>query len=45
MYFATAIEKAMKGADTEKALAEAQKKMDDYIRKNKLAGTNPQQGS
>lgn len=43
-YFATAIEQAMKGADSDKALAEAQQRMTDYIEKNRLAGTNPQQG-
>lgn len=43
-YFATAIEKAMKGTDPQQALAEAQKQMDDYIAKNQLAGTNPQSG-
>lgn len=43
VYFATAIEKAMKGEDTKKALAEAQKRMTSFIAKNKLAGTNPKQ--
>lgn len=43
VYFATAIEKSMKGGDPTQAMADAQKQMSSYIAKNKLAGTNPQQ--
>jgi multiple sugar transport system substrate-binding protein len=41
MAFSTAIESAMKGTDVDKALAKAEKDINDYIAKNKLAGTNP----
>ena len=41
----TAIESAMKGMDTEKALAKAEKDINDFIAKSKLAGTNPKQVS
>ncbi|MGI3784553.1 MAG: ABC transporter substrate-binding protein [Janthinobacterium lividum] len=43
VYFATAIEKSMKGGDPASAMADAQQQMTSYIAKNKLAGTNPQQ--
>lgn len=43
-HFASAIEKSMKGTDPKQALAEAQEKMDSYISKYELAGTNPQHG-
>lgn len=39
--FGTAIESAMKGTDVDKALAKAEKDINDFITKNKLAGTNP----
>lgn len=39
--FGTAIESAMKGTDVDKALAKAEKDINDFIAKNKLAGTNP----
>ncbi|MGN8769081.1 ABC transporter substrate-binding protein [Paenibacillus barengoltzii] len=41
MFFATAIEKAMKGEDIDKALATAEKEINNFIEKQKLAGTNP----
>lgn len=41
MFFATAIEKAMKGEDVDKALATAEKEINNFIEKQKLAGTNP----
>jgi len=37
----TAIESAMKGTSVDKALAKAEKDINDYIAKAKLAGTNP----
>ncbi|RAP77535.1 ABC transporter substrate-binding protein [Paenibacillus montanisoli] len=37
----TAIESAMKGTDPEKALQKAEKDINDFIAKSKLAGTNP----
>ncbi|WP_364142842.1 ABC transporter substrate-binding protein [Paenibacillus sp. LPE1-1-1.1] len=40
--FSTAIESAMKGEDVTKALEKAEKTINDYIAKSKLAGTNPQ---
>ncbi|MBD2867389.1 ABC transporter substrate-binding protein [Paenibacillus arenilitoris] len=40
--FATAIESAMKGESVDKALATAEKTINDFIAKSKLAGTNPQ---
>ena len=39
--FATSIESAMKGESVDKALEKADKAINDYIAKNKLAGTNP----
>ncbi|OMF22898.1 ABC transporter substrate-binding protein [Paenibacillus sp. FSL H8-0548] len=39
--FATAIESAMKGEDVDKALAKAEKTINDFIAKQSLAGTNP----
>ncbi|CAM3825149.1 sugar ABC transporter substrate-binding protein [Cohnella lubricantis] len=39
--FATAIESAMKGTDVDKALDKAEKDINDFITKNKTAGTNP----
>jgi len=41
--FGTAIESAMKGTDVSKALDKAEKDINDFIAKNKLAGTNPKQ--
>lgn len=41
MAFSTAIESAMKGEDVEKALQKAEKTINDFIAKQKLAGTNP----
>ncbi len=41
--FSTAIESAMKGTSVDKALSKAEKDINDYITKSKLAGTNPQQ--
>jgi len=38
----TAIESAMKGTSVDKALAKAEKDINDIIAKTKLAGTNPQ---
>ncbi|MEK4979363.1 ABC transporter substrate-binding protein [Bacillus sp. FSL K6-6540] len=38
---ATSIESAMKGTSVDKALAKAEKDINDFIAKNKLAGTNP----
>lgn len=40
--FSTAIESAMKGTSVDKALAKAEKDINDFITKSKLAGTNPQ---
>ncbi|XID92640.1 ABC transporter substrate-binding protein [Paenibacillaceae bacterium WGS1546] len=37
----TAIESAMRGAEVDKALAQAEKDINDYIAKSNLAGTNP----
>lgn len=37
----TGIESAMKGTSVDKAIAKAEKDINDYIAKNKLAGTNP----
>ncbi len=39
----TAIESAMKGTSVDKALAKAEKDINDFIAKSKLAGTNPKQ--
>lgn len=41
MFFSTAIEKAMKGEDVDKALATAEKEINNFIEKQQLAGTNP----
>ncbi|MFC5649934.1 ABC transporter substrate-binding protein [Paenibacillus solisilvae] len=41
MAFSTAIESAMKGESVDKALEKAEKTINDFIAKNKLAGTNP----
>lgn len=38
----TGIESAMKGTSVDKAIAKAEKDVNDFIAKNKLAGTNPQ---
>ncbi|CAI6083889.1 ABC transporter substrate-binding protein [Cohnella sp. JJ-181] len=37
----TGIESAMKGTSVDKAIAKAEKDVNDFIAKNKLAGTNP----
>lgn len=37
----TGIESAMKGTSVDKAIAKAEKDINDFIEKNKLAGTNP----
>jgi multiple sugar transport system substrate-binding protein len=39
--FSTAIESAMKGTSVDKALAKAEKDINDFITKSNLAGTNP----
>ncbi|REE69593.1 carbohydrate ABC transporter substrate-binding protein (CUT1 family) [Paenibacillus taihuensis] len=45
MAVSTAIESAMKGTDPEKALEKAEKDINDFIAKSKLAGTNPKQAA
>jgi multiple sugar transport system substrate-binding protein len=39
----TGIESAMKGTSVDKAIEKAEKDINDFIAKNKLAGTNPKQ--